>query len=430
LRWVLIIATSYLVVFSRPLDQHPTSTALYVVAYFASNILLTELHQSFRSQTALDLSIVIFDTVMVSLGLALTGAATNEIYVVYFLVIFISALAERLLLVVGAALLISVVQLYTESRFVGFEHLVTPAYILRVPFLFVVAMFFGHLVKDARDREREAEDARAHRRRMEILSGISHDLKNPLGVVQLLAALLLEGGAGELNDKQADLVRRILVNTRYLGTFALNLIDAERIDAGHLVLHRKPVSVAELVEDSLLLARSASDLEGITLRSSVASDLPRAHLDGVQLERVIANVLGNAIKFTPVGGTVTLSASHTGGYVVLSVTDDGPGMTSHDLPDAFEKYRTLSGGGDGSGLGLFIVKGIVEAHGGIIEIVSNVGEGTTVTMRLPTRPPDTAPAADGHYPPEPRRRWWPFARLARPIPSACEGQVQSSAGSR
>ncbi len=428
LRWVLIIATSYLVVFSRPLDRNPTTAALYVVAYFASNVLLAELQSCFRSQSAFDISVVLFDIAMVSLGLKLTGAANNEIYVVYFLVIFMTALTERLLLVVGAALMISIVHLYTESRSVDLGHLVTPAYILRVPFLFVVAMFFGHLVKDVRDRERETENACAHRRRMEILSGISHDLRNPLGVVQSLATLLLEGGVGELNAKQADLLRRIHASTRHVGNFALNLIDAERIDAGYLVLYREPVNVADLIEDGLLHARSASDLKGITLRCNMVADAPVAHLDSVQMERVIANVVGNAIKFTPAGGTVTLSVARDAEHVVFSVADDGPGMASPELPGAFEKYRTLSSRSrsDGSGLGLFIVKGIVEAHGGTVEIVSAVGTGTTVAMRLPTRPPDATDTSCTQSPP-PRRRWSLATQPAQPLgPPATRRSDRSS----
>ncbi len=409
LRWVLIIATSYLVVFSRPLGQNPTSAALYVVAYFASNIFLIELRPCFRSQSVFDISVVLFDILMVSLGLALTGAASNEIYVVYFLVIFTSALTDRLLLVVGAAVLISIAHLYTESRVVDLGHLVTPAYILRVPFLFVVAMFFGHLVRDVRHREREAADADAHERRMEILSGISHDLRNPLSVVQSMATLLLEGGAGGLNGEQTDIVRLIHANARHVGTLALNLIDAERIDAGHLVLRRDPMSVADLVEDSLLNARSASDLKGITLRCRVAPDLPVAHLDRLEMERVIANVVGNAVKFTPAGGTVTVSVSQAGEHVVLSVADDGPGIAADELPAAFEKYRTLAARGHstGSGLGLFIVKRIVEAHGGVVEIASTVAEGTTVTMRLPTRPPGATQPSATHSP-HARRTWSAF----------------------
>src|SRR6185295_1432164 len=167
--------------------------------------------------------------------------------------------------------------------------LVTPAYILRVPFLFVVAMFFGSLVKDLRDRERETEDARAHARRMEILSGISHDLRNPLSVVQSMASLLLEGSVGKLTEKQADLVGLIQASARQVGTLALNLIDAERIDAGHLVIHRDVLNVAELVEDGLANARSFGALKGVTLGRTVASDLPVAYLDRVQMERAIAN---------------------------------------------------------------------------------------------------------------------------------------------
>jgi signal transduction histidine kinase len=144
------------------------------------------------------------------------------------------------------------------------------------------------------------------------------------------------------------------------------------------------------------------------------------------MERVIANVVGNAIKFTPAGGTVTVSVSRAGEHIVLSVADDGPGMASHELPGAFEKYRTLSPHSrSGSGLGLFIVKGIVEAHGGTVEIASTVAEGTTVTMRLPARPLDATHASRTRSP-QPRRRWWPFTQAAQPIPSACDARVRTS----
>src|SRR5206468_5021177 len=125
---------------------------------FASNIFLTWLVPRFHSQYRFDLAVVLLDTVMVSVGLALTGAASTEFYVVYFLVMFVSALTERLSLVVGAAVLISAAHLYTESRFIALPDLLNPRYILRIPFLFVVAMFFGHLVEDARSREREADE--------------------------------------------------------------------------------------------------------------------------------------------------------------------------------------------------------------------------------------------------------------------------------
>jgi signal transduction histidine kinase len=411
----LIIATSYLVVFSRPLTQNPASTGLFVAAYFASNIVLAWIVPRFRTQYAFDISVVLFDTTMVSAGLALTGAASAEFYVVYFLVIFVSALTERLGLVVGAAVLISTAHLYTEARFIGFADLLTARYILRVPFLFVVAMFFGHLVEDARRREHEADEATARQRRMEFLSGVSHDLKNPLGVIQSLATLLLESDAGPLSGEQTDLVRRIHATARHGITFALNLIDAARIEAGRLVLQLSPVNFKDVVEDALLLARSAGELKGLQLQCVIEPDLPITRVDPIQMERVLSNVVGNAIKFTPASGTVTVSVSRRNDHVVLSVGDDGPGIPASDLPTIFEKYRRQAQGGttEGSGLGLFIVKAIVEAHGGTVEIKSAAGEGTTVTIALPIaaaklkHPSDAAGVSSSHP------RWSPFGKHMR-----------------
>jgi signal transduction histidine kinase len=411
LRWLLITATAYLIVFSRPLGQGPVGAALFVAAYFASNVLLTELLPRFHSHYAFDVCVVLLDTVMVCIGLTLIGAGRSEFYVVFFLVLFLTALTERLGLVVTAAALMSLAHLYTESQRVGIDRLMDPAYLLRVPFLFVVALFFGNLVQDARRRERSARVARERARRMDTLSGISHDLKNPLGVIQSLATLLLEGDAGELTGKQADLVRRIHASTRHVITFALNIIDAARIDTGRLVLHRTPVNVGDLIEDALLLARSACEIKGLTLKPWVEPGLPVAHIDIGQMERVISNIVGNAIKFTPTGGQVALSVRRAGEQMVLAVQDTGPGISAKEVPKIFEQYRLRGNRADGSGLGLFIVKAIVEAHGGVVAIDSVVGCGTTVTVQLPFLPPPVAPQAAAPARSS-RRRWWPFRNSA------------------
>ena len=128
--------------------------------------------------------------------------------------LFLSALSERIGLVVGAALLITVAHLYTLSHFVDLGVLIQQGYMLRIPFLFVVALFFGHLVHHARVRERSVEEGRARELRLDLLSAVSHDLKNPLGVIDSLAELMLDGSAGPLNEQQADLARRIQSSTR------------------------------------------------------------------------------------------------------------------------------------------------------------------------------------------------------------------------
>jgi two-component system sensor histidine kinase BaeS len=191
-----------------------------------------------------------------------------------------------------------------------------------------------------------------------------------------------------LTDRQSSLVRRIQASTQHVITFALNLIDAARVDAGRLTLQRRATGVADVVEDALLLVRSASELKGVALQATIAPQVPMLSLDPVQMQRVIANLVGNAIKFTPVGGTVSLSVTcPAADAVLLEVRDTGVGIAAEHLPSIFEKHRYYNPNGsiDGSGLGLFIVNAIVKAHGGSVDISSTAGVGTVVRVRLPLR---------------------------------------------
>lgn len=396
LRWVLIVTTAYLVLFSRPLSEVTPGVALFVASYLGSNVLLTEWLPRLRSAAVLEWTVVAIDTVALTVALALTGGGSGDLFVLYFAVLFLSALSERVGLVVGAALLITVANLYTVVEYQGAAALLAQGYMLRVPFLFVVALFFGQLVHLARARERDAETQQARELRLDLLSGVSHDLKNPLGVIESLADLLLDGSAGELNPQQADLTRRIRASTRQVITLSQNLIDAERIDAGRLVVIPRHATLARVVDDALVVARCASAIKGVSLQAHVEPGLPTLLLDPVQMERVIANLLGNAIKFTPAGGGVRLDAHRQRDLVRVTVADDGPGIPPEELPRLSEPHfrGVRSRGIDGAGLGLFIVRAVVEAHGGTLRIRSAVGEGTAVTVELPVGATvEAAPAA-------------------------------------
>jgi len=394
LRWVLIVATSYLVLFSRPLAEVTPLAALFVAAYLGSNVLVTEMLPRLRTPAVLEWTLLALDTSAVTVALLLANPGSNELFVLYFAVLFLSALSERIGLVVGAALLVSVAHLTTVAQYQDLGALLTQGYMLRVPFLFVVALFFGQLVQHARARERTAEARQARDLRLELLSGVSHDLKNPLGVIEALADLLLDGCGGELNEQQADLTRRIRASTRQVIVLSENLIDAERIDAGRLVVLPRRASLAKVIDSALVVARSASAIKGTTLQAQVDPTLPAMMIDTVQMGRVIANLLGNAIKFTPSGGRVKLTVRRVEDTVVLTVADDGPGVAPGELPRLGERHfrGTRSGAIDGSGLGLFIVRGVIDAHGGTMRLDSRLGAGTTVSVTLPLDPPVAAPA--------------------------------------
>lgn len=390
LRWVLVLSTCYLVLFGRPVREIDTVLALFVAFYLSSNVALAWLLPRVRSERLLEAGIVVFDSVAVTVAIALTGSRSSDFFLLYFVVMFLGALTERLGLVVGAAVFIGATHLYTVSRFVGVEHLLQDGYVLRAPFLLVVALFFGHLVENARERERAAELARARERmRRDFLSEVSHDLKNPLGVVQLLANHLLAGRAGELTEQQRDLVRRLHANTRQVVNLASNLLDAATIEAGKLTLRKTPARLEEVIDDAVELARSAAELRGVRIAVRRPVGLPGVAVDVLQMERVFSNLLDNAVKYARSGTDVDVRLETHDGRVEVTISNQGESIPEEELGAVFERYATRGTAGRvrGSGLGLFIVKHIVEAHGGTVGIESSSGR-TTATVSLPAEKPE------------------------------------------
>jgi len=389
LRWVLAISTAYLVVFSSSGHTVRPGIALFVAAYLGSNLLLPALLARAPLRRHLDVGIVLFDTIAVVVGLTLAGRGA-DFFPVYFLVVFLAAMTQRLHVIVGAAALVSIVHVSAVAQFRGLSSVLSEGYLLRIPFLFTVALFLGHQVSLARRQERVAAAQARKLRRTELLSAVTHDLKSPVGAIQSLAEVMLRGAVGPLTNDQANLTRRILVSARHATDLAVNLLDAARIDSGVLNLHRTAANLADIVISAVERARTASELKGIRLQFACPLRPPRVHLDVLQMERVVANLLDNAVKYTPEGGSVTVSLWSLPGELVLAVRDNGPGIPADELPGIFVKYRRREGtsGIEGSGLGLFIVKALVDAHCGSVHAASGVGMGTTITIRVPTTSPD------------------------------------------
>ncbi|MEA2625562.1 MAG: hypothetical protein QOD06_1607 [Candidatus Binatota bacterium] len=386
LRWLLVIATSYLLIFSRSLSEVSVPLASFVAGYLASGLVVPLLAKRFAAREVFYFAVVLFDAVAVTVGLTLARETSGDFFAVYFIVLFVAVVVGRLGILLVATLLVAGVHLASVGLILGPDHLLEERYVLRLPFLFAVALFVGHLVQQIRAAERTMEEMREQERlKMELLSSVIHDLKNPLGVIQPLAEMLLAGECGPLTAQQADFIRRIHASVRRVITLSLNLIDSTRIESGRLMLQRSAARLVDVVDEAVALASTASELKGIDLRVEAEPGLPAVDVDVVQIERVIANLLDNAIKYTSAGGSVRVSITRIGRDVVLAVSDNGPGIPPEELPTLWDKYRRRAANRrvSGSGLGLFIVKAIVEAHGGTVAIDSRVGDGTTVTVRLP-----------------------------------------------
>jgi signal transduction histidine kinase len=244
------------------------------------------------------------------------------------------------------------------------------------------------------DEERRAREQaqQAVRAREELLAVVSHDLRNALNTV-LFGARAAEGQPTVTADPAlARNVGAIARAAERMSRLIRDLLDSAKIEAEGLALRTQPEDVAALVHEAREAARELAEQKGVGLEVDVAKDLPRARCDRERVLQVLSNLLGNGIKFTPAGGTVAVRAARRGGALVVAVEDTGPGIRPDVLPRLFERrWRADPSAPEGSGLGLFIAKGIVVAHGGRMWAESRPGEGSRFLFTLPiaAEPPVT-----------------------------------------
>ena len=222
--------------------------------------------------------------------------------------------------------------------------------------------------------------------RADFVATVSHELRTPLTSIGGYAELLADGEAGPLRDQQQEWVAVIDRNTRRLLTLIEDLLTLSRIEAGRFTSELRPIELGGLLEGSVQAIRPASAAREQELVADI-DDPGLVEADAVQLDRAVLNLLSNAVKFTPVGGRVTITARQKDGAAVIAVADTGIGIPPEEQPRLFTRFFRSSTATEraiqGTGLGLVIVKNIVDQHGGEIAVESAAGEGTTVTVTLP-----------------------------------------------
>lgn len=226
----------------------------------------------------------------------------------------------------------------------------------------------------------------AERLKGEFIAAVSHELRTPLAVISGLAELL----KGEVPEEAQESVELILEAAFRLKTMVDNLLDTSRLEAGRFEVSRRPVNLRPLLQDLARSFQGVARLSGVEFQVAL-EELPLLEADPDRVVQVAGNLLSNAFKFTPPGGRVYLRARQEGDKVVLEVEDTGPGIPKEELPKLFQRYARAKNaqtrGVSGTGLGLFISKHIVEAHGGRIEVESEEGKGSLFRVILPVYGP-------------------------------------------
>jgi PAS domain S-box-containing protein len=223
----------------------------------------------------------------------------------------------------------------------------------------------------------------ATRARDEVLAVVAHDLRNPLNTVTMAIGLMLETTPIERTQerRQQEIVRRA---ADQMNRMIQDLLDVKRMEAGHLTIEAKPESADVLVSDTIEMLRPLASGSSIVMEANVDADLPPVLADAARIQQVLSNLVGNACKFTPRQGRITVSANRLDREVRFAVIDTGPGIPPEQVPHIFGRFwQAKSSDRRGIGLGLAIAKGIVEAHNGRIWVESQVGAGSTFYFTLP-----------------------------------------------
>jgi PAS domain S-box-containing protein len=225
-----------------------------------------------------------------------------------------------------------------------------------------------------------AEAVRAARARDDMLGIVAHDLRNPIQNIAMAAAALTIVG----EDKRTHLVDIIHRSTKEMERLISDLLDVTRIESGTFSINKTQVDVHALLADTCQRFEPQALARNIPLGWELSAEVAAIDADHDRLSQVLSNLVGNALKFTPTGGRVTLRAASDEGAMRISVEDTGIGIPPEDLPYVFDRFwQATRSSRAGAGLGLAICKGIVEAHGGRIWATSTAGSGTSIHITLP-----------------------------------------------
>lgn len=237
-------------------------------------------------------------------------------------------------------------------------------------------------LKQANRKLRELDQLKS-----DFLSTTSHELRTPLTIISEFASILHDGIAGLLSDEQEEWVESILNNTKRLGALINDILDLQRMESGRLKLTRKNCDLAGLLRQIVHDFEPTFESKEQKLTLKATNELPRALCDPSKITQVMVNLVGNAHKFTPSQGSVTVSAGRIGDSIRVDVADTGPGITEDEQEHVFARFTQLKRedgpGYKGTGLGLAIARDIVELHGGEMSLRSTKGSGSTFSFTIP-----------------------------------------------
>jgi len=235
--------------------------------------------------------------------------------------------------------------------------------------------------------QKNAELEQANRLKTEFLANMSHELRTPLNAIIGFSDVLKDSLLGKLNEEQQDYVGEIYTSANHLLSLINDILDLSKIEAGKMEIYLQPVNMSELLSNALSIVKESAHARNIELNVNISDEIGIMKGDGRKLKQIVFNLLSNAVKFTPDGGKVTLTAQIADNKLSVNISDTGIGIPEDKIGMLFKPFEQLDGSlsrqYEGTGLGLVMVKRLVELHGGQVNVSSKEGQGSSFEFIIP-----------------------------------------------
>jgi len=409
LRYTLVIATAYLLIAEQHFAIPRASTLLLIAAALLSNVVAAALPARFVDSTYFAAGIIVGDTLWITAALISSGQFNAEFFYLYFFVILLAAIGENLALIAVGALVACAAYVYMLSASGGTWMFWTSPSLIRVPFLFTAAAFYGYLVDRTRREQGRALAAQAEANATNtFLATVSHEIRTPMTGILGWTGLLLESDLAPQHREYAEGVERA---SQTLLALINDILDFSKIEAGRMELRPTEFDVREAVEGVVEMLAEPAQRKGLELCCQVGANVPgTVRGDPQRLRQVLVNLVGNALKFTDAGDVVVRASvadeAPDSALLRFEVTDTGIGINAEHQGQLFRAFSQLDTSSTrrhgGTGLGLAISKELTTLMGGKIGVESAPGMGSTFwfTVRLavlaaaPAAPPPLPQLAD------------------------------------
>jgi signal transduction histidine kinase len=386
IQWLVAIGTSYLIFASHDWSLTDPLLALVILVCLVSASVLKRIPEETFQKRLIEPGLLVLDSILI-ISAILSQETPWDLLLLFFFCVLIAAIGENLIQIAVGCVLLSLVFLVFVSPNAVDVLTINSNFLIRVPFMFGISIFYGHLASQVKREKRRVEKIEATMRlKRQFVCALAHDIKTPLNVI-LGHAELLAGEYGSQPNSTEKLTSITCIRKNIDGIVKLitDFLAVSKLETLKFDSAKNLVQMNAIAEDVVLGQMVTARDKNLNLTLDLDKKLKPMLGDNDQMQRALGNLVGNAIKFTPPGGGITVTSRMIKNDISIKVTDTGCGIPKEELAGLFAEFKRLKGTTniEGTGLGLFIVKTIVEAHDGTVTVESQEGVGTTFTMLLP-----------------------------------------------